>query len=450
MNYLINLTLTQMGFWITWALIPIVVEIIPSLISALHLMRQSRHLRQLEAPAKLPFISIIVPVYNSEETLFACLQSINDSTYPNRNMQIVLADNQSTDDSFGAYARAQNHFDLNLQLMRTAQGKAKALNGAIYQCIGTYIINIDSDGVLEKNALMNMVLHFENDIDLAALTGTILTQRHQIKQTPKRWLRFLQKTEYFEYAQAFLSGRTIESNKNELFTMSGAFSAFRKSTLVDTFMYNTDTVGEDTDMTFQVRQRLKQKVMLCADAIFYIEPLESLEQLYKQRQRWMRGELEVSKEYMQHNATLGNFFNNFLVRRMMIDHTFVFPKMIWMFASVVLLFFRYSPVVLGLSYVVIYLLYVFVSLVNYVSVGRLLQKFPDEQKFYHSIRWVVWSLPLYNFFVSWIRLVGVINSMSLPGVWNTATFTTEARSAKHVVGQDARYLRQKKGSEWNH
>src|SRR5699024_1924797 len=113
--------------------------------------------------------------------------------------------------------------------------------------------------------------------DLAALTGTILTQRHQIKQTPKRWLRFLQKTEYFEYAQAFLSGRTIESNKNELFTMSGAFSAFRKSTLVDTFMYNTDTVGEDTDMTFQVRQRLKQKVMLCADAIFYIEPLESLE-----------------------------------------------------------------------------------------------------------------------------------------------------------------------------
>ncbi|HJE86094.1 MAG TPA: hypothetical protein K8U88_00780 [Levilactobacillus hammesii] len=134
---------------------------------------------------------------------------------------------------------------------------------------------------------------------------------------------------------------------------------------------------------------------------------------------------------------------------MMIDHTFVFPKMIWMFASVVLLFFRYSPVVLGLSYVVIYLLYVFVSLVNYVSVERLLLRFPDELRFYRNIRWVVWSLPLYNFFVSWIRLVGVINSMSLPGVWNTSTFAAEARAAKHVVGKDAHYLRQKKGSEWN-
>jgi len=120
-----------------------------------------------------------------------------------------------------------------------------------------------------------------------------------------------------------------------------------------------------------------------------------------------------------------------------------------MFASIVLLFFRYSPVVLGLSYIVIYLLYVFVSLVNYVSVGRLLTKFTNERKFYHSISWVVWSLPLYNFFVSWIRLVGVINSMSLPGVWNTATFSTETHEAKHVVHHDVHYLRSKKGSEWN-
>ncbi|KRK86794.1 glycosyltransferase [Levilactobacillus koreensis JCM 16448] len=444
LDYLLNLTLTQMGFWITWAMIPIVVEIVPSLISAVRLIIRSGHLKRLPAPAKLPFISIIVPVYNSEDTLFACLQSINDSTFPNSNMQIVLADNQSTDDSFSAYAKAQNRFNLNMQLIRTDQGKAKALNGAIYQCIGTYIINIDSDGVLEKHALMNMVLHFENDLELAALTGTILTQKDLIKTTKSRWLRFLQKTEYFEYAQAFLSGRTIESDNNQLFTMSGAFSAFRKDTLLDTFMYNTSTVGEDTDMTFQVRQRLKRKVMLCADAIFYIEPLASVEQLYKQRQRWMRGELEVSQEYMHHNAQLGKFFQNFLVRRMMIDHTFVFPKMIWMFASIVLLFFRYSPVVLSFSYVVIYLLYVFVSAINFISVGRLLRPFPLELKFYKRVSWVIWSLPLYNFVVSWIRLIGVINSMSLPGVWNTSTFTAEVRSAVKIVRGDVRSLREKK------
>jgi len=228
MSYFWSLTLLQMGFWVTWAAVPLLVEILPAIVSAILIIKRNRKRRHLETPAKLPFISVIVPVYNSEDTLFACIQSINDSTYPEDLIQIVLADNQSTDDSFQAYAHAQNRFNLNMQYITTEQGKAKALNSAIYQCIGTYIVNIDSDGVLEKHALMNMVLHFENDLDIAALTGTILPQKQMIKAT-KRWsLRALRKTEYFEYAQAFLSGRTIESENNQLFTMSGPSRRFVK------------------------------------------------------------------------------------------------------------------------------------------------------------------------------------------------------------------------------
>ncbi|OAZ76284.1 hypothetical protein SRCM101060_00349 [Lactiplantibacillus plantarum] len=33
--YWINLALTRMGFWITWALVPIVVEIIPAIMSTI-------------------------------------------------------------------------------------------------------------------------------------------------------------------------------------------------------------------------------------------------------------------------------------------------------------------------------------------------------------------------------------------------------------------------------
>ncbi|MHA5186080.1 hypothetical protein R5R53_07310 [Oenococcus oeni] len=93
-------------------------------------------------------------------------------------------------------------------------------------------------------------------------------------------MRLLQNNEYFEYAQAFLSGRSIESSANRLFTMSGAFSAFRKEVLLKTYMYNTQTVGEDTDMTFQIRSKLKGRVALCTDSFFYVDPIESLDQLY--------------------------------------------------------------------------------------------------------------------------------------------------------------------------
>ncbi|KRN07359.1 glycosyltransferase [Liquorilactobacillus sucicola DSM 21376 = JCM 15457] len=432
-----------MGFWITWALIPVVVEIVPAFFSSIWLIARNWHTSVLDIPAKLPVISLIIPVYNSETTLFECIQSVNDSTYPAELVQIILADNQSTDNSFAAYERAQNEFpNLNLRLIHTEQGKAKALNSAIYSSIGTYIINIDSDGVLEKNALMNMVLRFENDSELSALTGTILPQKQLIKASKKRILKLLQRNEYFEYAQAFLSGRVIEARNNQLFTMSGAFSAFRKNDLLQTFLYNTGTIGEDTDMTFQIRDRLKNKVAICSDAIFYIEPIDSLNDLYIQRQRWQTGELEVVNQNNS-DLKLKSFFKNFLVRRMMLDHTFLFPKLIWLAASIVLLFLGYSWIVLLLSYVLIYFLYLIVSLLNYLCVLLLLRGFTEEKAFFRASWWVVFTLPIYNFICSWFRLIGTLNSMTKKSSWNAINFSQEIQKIWLLVWKDIKLIKSK-------
>ncbi|WP_261806697.1 TIGR03111 family XrtG-associated glycosyltransferase [Lapidilactobacillus luobeiensis] len=451
MTYFMGLTLTQMGFWLTWALIPLIFEIIPALYSALRLIVKTlaqRWQRQpLPEPEKLPMISVIIPVHNSATTLFACLQSIAESTYPRELIQVILANNQSTDNSFSIYAQAQQKFDLRLQLIETEQGKAKALNAAIYQCIGNYIINIDSDGTLEPHALMNMIQRFENDLDLAAQTGTVLPNRQLIKNSDRLWRRIFQKTEYFEYAQAFLSGRTIESRHNQLFTMSGAFSAFRKETLMQTFLYNTETVGEDTDMTFQIRDVLQKKVQLCADAIFYVEPSADWSSLYLQRQRWQRGESEVTEAYGEQKSAVHHFFKNFLIRRMMVDHTTLFPRMIWLFAGIVLLYFGYSLKILLLSFLLIYCLYVLISLFNFISVALLLRDFPEERRFYWSTWWTIFLLPLYNFVLAWIRYVGIINGMAIPARWNTKKFGDEGRAIGQVIHDDFKRLLMKEQQE---
>jgi len=444
MSYFWYLTVRQMGFWLTWILIPIVVEIIPAFISAFILMVKNRHPEVDPMPMKLPFITVIVPVYNSEDTLYNCIKSIKESSYPSKLIQVILADNQSTDNSFGEYARAQTDFGLNMQLLKTQKGKANALNASIYQSIGTYIFNIDSDGTLEKNALMNMVLKFENRLDISAMTGSILPRKDMIKRTKNFPLRLLRKNEYFEYAQAFMSGRVIESYNDQLFTMSGAFSAFPKSTIMKTFMYDTQTLDEDTEMTFQIRDRLKQKVLICTSAIFYIDPISGLDELYRQRQRWQRGELEVAQSYMGKNAGLKNFFSNFLVRRMIIDHTFIFPKMIWLFASFVLLFLRYSPIILGLSYIIIYGLYVSVSLVNYLCVKLILKGFTNERRFYTKLKVMILTLPMYNFICSWFRLIGSLNSSSDNHQWNSEGFKQESNSAVKVIKRDLRSLERDK------
>lgn len=440
--YWLNLALTRMGFWITWALIPIVVEIIPSIVSTAKLMHRQRRMPKLKAPQKWPWVTIIVPVYNSEDTLFDCIRSIDRQTYPKQAMQIILANNQSTDDSFGAYARAQDAFpNLFLRYVNTDKGKARALNAAIYESIGSYVINIDSDGLLEPNAVKNMVLRFESDSSIAAMTGAVLPQRQLVQQVSGWWHRLLAKNEYYEYAQAFLSGRTIESFRDQLFTMSGAFSAFRREVLMETFLYDTDTIGEDTDMTFQIRTRLGKKVVICANAIFYVEPISGFAELYTQRQRWQRGELEVAQNYMAQTASLRGFVKDFLVRRIMIDHTFTFPRMIWTFATLVLIAFGYSTLVVGLSYLLIYGLYVLVGVINFISVGILLKPYPAERRFYSRLWWLTLTLPIYMFLTGWIRLVGVINAMTTHATWRMRGFSEEWHQLIAVLRDDRQTVR---------
>ena len=170
------------------------------------------------------------------------------------------------------------------------------------------------------------------------MTGTILTNPEMIKAEKNPFRRIFQKTEFYEYAQAFLAGRNFEAELNSIFTMSGAFSAFRKSTILKTQLYNTETVCEDTHVTFQVRKLLHQKIAICENAVFFVDPIENLQKLCLQRQRWQRGELEVAHMFMDRGSVVKGFLTNFMTRVIMFDHTFAFPRMIWYFALICLTF----------------------------------------------------------------------------------------------------------------
>ncbi|MGR8828944.1 TIGR03111 family XrtG-associated glycosyltransferase [Leuconostoc sp. LN180020] len=437
MSFYLHQFTYQLGFWFTWLLIPIVVEIFPAIYFNLVLIKTSKNHQVMQEPLKLPMVSIVLPIYNSGQTLYQCIQSISQSTYPKQLIQIIAVNNQSTDNSFTVFNQAQADFPvLRMQWMNTDQGKARALNAAIYNSMGQYIINLDTDGWLEPNALKRFVLYFENHSEIDAATGTILTQKKMIQKTQSKWLKLLQLNEYFEYAQSFLSGRSIENRGNRLFTMSGAFSAFRRDVLVQTFMYNVDTVGEDTDMTFQLRFRLGKRIGFCDDSMFYVEPISGYSELYLQRQRWQRGQIEVAQNFMQNKLSVRQIFTNFMISRLMIDHTFIFPRLVWITGLAMLLFFGYSPVVVSMSVVMMYVLYVAYGLMNYTSSYMLLKAFPTERAYFKNKWWVAFTMPLYNGINTLIRFIGIINTMTRNAAWQTKTFKSETRDIKNILMAD--------------
>lgn len=434
---LINRFCNSFLFWAAWIIIPVMMEIVPSLGSVFVLIKKHIFHKEIIKPAIDPEISLIIPIYNSMDTLEQCIRSIDESDYPDERIRIFLVNNQGQDDSFQVFCDCQQKYpQLQMQWLNAKQGKSKALNMALFNSEGKYIIHIDSDGLLERSALRNMVYRFEADQTIECMTGVILTDPKQVQAYPPVLPRILRKVEFMEYAQAFLAGRNYSAEVNAVYTLSGAFSAFRKSAVLKSQLYNTDTICEDTQITFQMKYLQKTKVGICEDAIFFVDPIEDMNKLYTQRQRWQRGSLEVSHLFLKDKLKARNMLTNVGVRTLLYDHTFAFPRMIWYLALIYLLCMNYSFAQIGYSTLFLYGLYVLIGVFYYISTVGFLKNFKEIRKYYAKQWYVIPVLPIFNLMVFFIRFAGVINSINTDSAWKTRNFTQEKESFVQTVAKD--------------
>ena len=434
---LINRFCNSFLFWAAWIIIPVMMEIVPSLGSVFVLIKKHIFHKEIIKPAIDPEISLIIPIYNSMDTLEQCIRSIDESDYPDERIRIFLVNNQGQDDSFQVFCDCQQKYpQLQMQWLNAKQGKSKALNMALFKSEGKYIIHIDSDGLLERSALRNMVYRFEADQTIECMTGVILTDPKQVQAYPPVLPRILRKVEFMEYAQAFLAGRNYSAEVNAVYTLSGAFSAFRKSAVLKSQLYNTDTICEDTQITFQMKYLQKTKVGICEDAIFFVDPIEDMDKLYTQRQRWQRGSLEVSHLFLKDKLKARNMLTNVGVRTLLYDHTFAFPRMIWYLALICLLCMNYSFAQIGYSTLFLYGLYVLIGVFYYISTVGFLKNFKEIRKYYAKQWYVIPVLPIFNLMVFFIRFAGVINSINTDSAWKTRNFTQEKESFVQTVAKD--------------
>lgn len=420
-------------FWGSWLLIPLLWEYAVGLISAVVLFIK-RVMKQ--AAVQLPFyplVSVLIPVYNSEKTLELCLQSVAGQEYPADKLEVLLLNNGKRDESYTIFQRFQErHPNIRVRWYDAVSGKSKALNKGISNCCGKYIVNIDSDGWLDSRAIGRLVNRFEADPAIASMTGVILIDPELIDRTENPVLKQIQCCEQFEYMESFLVGRNFHSLFNSMYTLAGACSAFRRDALMRTSLYNFETVGEDTHMTFQIRESGGGRIVLCPDAFFYVDPIEGLDKLYAQRQRWQRGQLEVGKLFMEmHLGSIHEFFTKFSLRILISDHTLAFPRLIWIFGMIYMYFNDYPLKLLLGANALLYLLYVLNSSVFLlVSVCYLTDQHAMRRFALKNGLTVFW-LPVFRFIVYWMRIAGIINSVTTEAKWNRKSFSDEVGLTLH-------------------
>lgn len=127
-----------------------------------------------------PLISVIVPVYNVEDYLERCLDSLLMQTYPR--IEIILVDDASQDKSAalcdGYAARNKQvqavHFPKN-------RGPSAARNQGILQAQGEYISFVDADDQVEKELLEKL---YESMTETGAQISACGADGIELKQGP--------------------------------------------------------------------------------------------------------------------------------------------------------------------------------------------------------------------------------------------------------------------------
>lgn len=116
-------------------------------------------------------ISVIVPVYNVEEYLEECLESIRHQTFTD--IEVILVNDGSIDSSrqiCERYCEKDNRFKL---INQENQGQSVARNRGVKESVGQYIMFVDSDDVINTNVLEVLLPYMKKDVDIVECRSSI-------------------------------------------------------------------------------------------------------------------------------------------------------------------------------------------------------------------------------------------------------------------------------------
>jgi cellulose synthase/poly-beta-1,6-N-acetylglucosamine synthase-like glycosyltransferase len=277
-----------------------------------------------------PTVSILAPAHDEAVTVTESVRSLLTLRYPN--LEVVLVNDGSTDGTLEVLERdfalvAVHAAPLRRRLeaapvrgvyrSRTTPslivvdkcngGKADALNVGLDVAGGDLVCAIDSDTLVEPDALQRMVRPFLFEEGVVAVGGTIRAVngsevragRVLVQRAPRRPLAALQAVEYL---RAFLTGRLGWNRLGGNLVISGAFGLFRREPMIAAGGYLHETVGEDMEVVVRMRRRGVEAggdsgVVFVPDPVAWTEVPGRLRTLGRQRDRWHRGLADVLRRH---------------------------------------------------------------------------------------------------------------------------------------------------------
>lgn len=296
--------------------------------SANHQRRlQSHRLNWIGETPLTPPITLIAPAHNEEASIRVAMRNLLELDYPQ--LEVIVVNDGSQDRTFeemcdefhlrpvravyvpeakSAKVRGLYRSDLDGRLLvvdKEAGGsKADAVNAGLNAATSPYVCIVDSDSVLERDALLRIMVPILEDPKRVVAVGGIIRVLNgsEIAGGQLRRVRLPRKSieviQVIEYLRAFLIGREAWAQGNMLTIISGAFGVFRTDLVRAVGGYRSNSIGEDFDLVARLHRHLLEKgidyqIRFVPDPMCWTEVPSDLKSLGRQRARWHKGLLDV-------------------------------------------------------------------------------------------------------------------------------------------------------------
>ncbi|KAF6825218.1 hypothetical protein CPLU01_10424 [Colletotrichum plurivorum] len=247
---------------------------------------------------RLPTISVIIPAYNESEFVKNSICSVVSSDYPKEKIHIIVVDDGSSDDTWSHIQQAtQQALQSEPPVQCTAiqhevnSGKRQAMVTAFAEATNDVIVTLDSDTILEKQALRNLISPLVLDSDIGGVTGHLSVYNVQ----SDGWDSLIPRTLDCLFEQNGNIPRAAQSKHGFVNILPGAISAFRRHAaqphaqgLVEArFLGKPLRHGEDVQLTMSLLRdgwRLRYQ----SNAVVYTVAPETFRRAFLMYVRWER------------------------------------------------------------------------------------------------------------------------------------------------------------------
>ncbi|HEX6560693.1 MAG TPA: glycosyltransferase [Nitrososphaera sp.] len=266
-------------------------------------------------------VSVIVPVYNQKGMIELVIDAIYRSTY--RNIEVIAVNDGSKDGTAEILNGLVKKYPTLKVIHKKNEGKRKAVASAFYNSRGNYLVLIDSDSIVDAQAITEVMKAFKADQRVGGVVGFA-----KVWNANKNVLTRCQDV-WYDYS--FNIRKCAESYFGSVMCISGCLAAYRREAIANYIPYWINARlkdSEDRELTTYVIAPPKAKPLMTPgtkkmmrwmsryddaedrsltgqalidwkavyvpSAIVYTDVPESFKVFMRQQKRWKKGTLRVN------------------------------------------------------------------------------------------------------------------------------------------------------------